>query len=257
MDPCWRSCLTPKLACKDGDMPCYCRAARQTSLLADTITCIRQTCTANRPFNPTALLTPFTEQCRKPIPANKLANINALAAQDGASPDASNSPIIAAQYAGNGAPVKLAAAVTSAEANVISSTYVIGIANNAKGEQETFTFPAVVGASETVYGSPVTTIDGTVTPTNVITMPFPTLPVGYFFPTSRAGVVSIPPLPTTSGLPPNVGVTTLTSAIPVGTPQAGDGAEGGTLLASSEGMRRGAKSSLGLMVVLLVGVMWF
>ncbi|KAL8753357.1 MAG: hypothetical protein Q9199_005109 [Rusavskia elegans] len=258
LDPCWRRYFTPKLACKDGDWPCFCRKARQTSLITDTIACIRQTCTGDRPFDPTALLTPFTENCRKPIPSDVLANANAQAAQGTASLDTSAS---LGKTAGDILALKLAAATTSAKANVITTTY-IGIATNANGEQETFTVPALVGLTGTIYGSPVTKIEGTATPTNVVTLPWPTLPVGYFFSTSRSGVVTKPPTSATPSLGPNVGVTTRTTAIPVGTsgatsPDSGDAGEGGIVLEASEGTRQGAKSSLGLMVVLLVGVMWF
>ncbi|KAL8995443.1 MAG: hypothetical protein Q9169_004814 [Polycauliona sp. 2 TL-2023] len=276
LDPCWRSCFTPKLACKDNDWLCkllqqvpyspsvltasgFCRKARQSSLLADTVTCIRQSCTGNRPFNPTALLTPFTEHCRKPIPPKVLANVNALAAQEEALPDDPNNPPILNEGAGDGTPViKLAAAATSAQANTMTTTY-IGIATDANGQQQTFAVPALVGPSPTIYGSPVTEIEGTATPTSIVTLPWPTLPVGYFFPTSRAGVVSNQPQSATTSLPPNVGVMTQTTSVPVGTPAAtrGDGEEGGTLLESNVGTRRGAKSSLGLMVLLLVGIMWF
>ncbi|KAL8883438.1 MAG: hypothetical protein Q9192_007166 [Flavoplaca navasiana] len=261
LDPCWRSCFTPKLACKDGDWPCYCRKARQTSLLSDTVTCIRQTCTSNRPFNPAALLTPFTEKCRKPISPNVLANVNAVAAQDATSPDDSTPPSGASQVADDANAIKLAAAATSAETDVIKTTY-IGIATNANGEQETFTVPALVGQTGTIYGNPVTRVEGTATPTNVVTLPWPTLPVGYFFSTSGSADVTNPPASATASLIPNIGVTTRTTAIPVGTPEAGnseseDLGQGGTVLEASEGTINSAKSSLGLMVVLLVGITWF
>ncbi|KAI4265982.1 MAG: hypothetical protein L6R38_009034 [Xanthoria sp. 2 TBL-2021] len=258
LDPCWRRCFTPKLACKDGDWPCFCREARQTSLITDTIACILQTCTGDRTFDPTALLTTFTENCRKPIPSDVLANANVQAAQDTASSDTSAS---LSKTAGDIPALNLAATTTSAKANVITTTY-IGIATNANGEQETFTMPALVGLTGTIYGSLVTKIEGTVTPRNVVTLPWPTLPVGYFFSTSRSGVVTKPPTSAIPSLGPNVGVTTRTTTIPVGTsgatsPDSQDDGEGGTVLEASEGTRQGAKSSLGLMVVLLVGVMWF
>lgn len=150
---------------------------------------------------------------------------------------------------------------TSVKANVITTTY-IGIATNAEGQRETFTVPAFVGVAGTIYGSPVTKIDGTASPTNVVTLPWPTLPVGYLISTSRSGIVTKPPASAATTLGPSVGVTTRTMALPVGTAGAisagsGDAREGGTVLEASEGTRQGAKSSLGLMVVLLVGVMWF
>ncbi|KAI4262585.1 MAG: hypothetical protein L6R42_002243 [Xanthoria sp. 1 TBL-2021] len=261
LDSCWRRCFTPKLACKDGDCPCFCRKARQTSLITDTIACIRQTCAGDRPFDPTALLTPFTENCRKPIPSDVLANANAQAAQAAQATASSDTSASLSKNAGDIPALRLAATTTSAKANVITTTY-IGIATNANGEQETFTVPALVGLTGTIYGSPVTKIEGTATPTNVVTLPWPTLPVGYFFSTSRSGVITKPPTSATPSLGPNVGVTTRTTAIPVGTsgatsPDSGDAGEGGTVLEVSEGTRQGAKSSLGLMVVLLVGVMWF
>ncbi|KAL8851495.1 MAG: hypothetical protein Q9221_003595 [Calogaya cf. arnoldii] len=258
LDPCWRRCFTPKLACNDGDWPCFCRKARQSSLLTGTIACIRQTCTGNRPFDPTALLTPFTEKCRKPLPPDILANANAQAIQDTAS---SETP---GHIAGDAPVIRLAAATTSVKANVITTTY-IGIATNANGDQETFTVPALVGLTGTIYGSPVTRIEGTVTPTNVVTLPWPTIPVGYFFSTSGSRIVTKPPASPTTSLKPNIGVTTQTTVVPVGTSGAfnqgtDNTGEGGTVLEASdpnEGTRRGAKSSLGLMVLLLVGVMWF
>ncbi|KAL8835917.1 MAG: hypothetical protein Q9176_006601 [Flavoplaca citrina] len=261
LDPCWRSCFTPKLACKDGDWPCYCRKARQTSLLSDTVTCIRQTCTSNRPFSPAALLTPFTEKCRKPISPNVLANVNAVAAQDATSADESTPPSGASEVADDAPAIRFAAAATSDEANVITTTYV-GIATNANGEQETFTVPALVGPTGTIYGNPVTKVEGTATPNNVVTLPWPTLPVGYFFSTSGSAAVTNPPASPTTSLIPNIGVTTRTTAISVGTPAAGnsgseEAGQGGTVLEANEATTNGAKSSLGLMVVLLVGITWF
>ncbi|CAL8585057.1 hypothetical protein XPA_010636 [Xanthoria parietina] len=255
LDPCWRRCITPKLPCKDGDWPCFCRTARQTSLFADTIACIRQTCTSDRPFDPIALLTPFTENCRKPISSDILSNADALAAQDSTLSDISAS---LSMTAGDIPALQL---TTSVKANVITTTY-IGIATNSDGQRETFTVPALVGVAGTIYGSPVTKIDGTASPTKVVTLPWPTLPVGYLISTSRSGVVTKPPASAATTLGPNVGVTTRTMAVPVGTAGAisagsGDSGEGGTVLEASEGTRQGAKSSLGLMVVLLVGVMWF
>ncbi|KAL8643450.1 MAG: hypothetical protein Q9226_008363, partial [Calogaya cf. arnoldii] len=178
--------------------------------------------------------------------------------QDDASSDTSSN------IPGDAPAIKLAATTTTAKANVITTTY-IGIAINANGDQETFTVPALVGLTGTIYGSPVTKIEGTVTPTKVVTLPWPTLPVGYFFSTSGSGVVIKPPVSPTASLRPNIGVTTQTTVVPVGTPgafnQGTDHAgEGGTVLEASdpnEGTRKAAKSSLGLMVVLLVGIMWF
>ena len=244
----------------------FCRKARQTSLFSETVICIRQTCTDDRPFDPTALLTPFTEKCQKPISPDILANANALAAQNTASSDSSNSSATSDDIAVNSPAIKFAATATSAIANVITTTY-IGLATNADGQQETFTVPALVGPAGTIYGNPVTKVDGTATPTSVVTLPWPTLPVGYFFSRSGSGAVTNSPAKAPTSWGPNIGVTTQTTAIAVRTSEVssqetedseavGPG-EGGTVLEANKSTRQAAKSSLGLMVVLLVAVMWF
>ncbi|KAL8799578.1 MAG: hypothetical protein Q9182_005789 [Xanthomendoza sp. 2 TL-2023] len=262
LDPCWRQCFTRKLPCADRDWPCFCRSARQTDLFPNTISCIRQTCTANQPFNPTALLTPFTENCKKPIDPDVLSNAHALAAQDPASPD--NSTSLVAPVA-NPPPARVAPATTAGGANVITTTY-IGLATNANGQQETFTVPALVGLTGTIYGSPLTKVDGTATPTSIITLPWPTLPVGYFSPQSGSGSGSVTPptaKPTSLSNTFGIGVTTITSAVVAKTsgtsndPERGGSGSGGTVLETSEGTRFRTKSSLGLMIVVLVGVLWF
>ncbi|KAL8860927.1 MAG: hypothetical protein Q9178_002682 [Gyalolechia marmorata] len=273
LDPCWRQCFTHELACKDGDWPCalseakpnqrlliivltgsgFCRKARQTSLFSETIICIRQTCIGNRPFDPTALLAPFTEKCQKPISPDILANANALAAGNTASSDSST---ISDDIAVDSPAIKFAATATSSIANLITTTY-IGLATNADGQQETFTVPALVGPAGTIYGNPVTKVDGTTTPTSVVTLPWPTLPVGYFFSRSGSGAVTNSPAKAPTSLGPNIGVTTRTTAIAVPTSEASsqetkdseavDPGEGGTVLEANEGTRQAAKSSLGLM----------
>ncbi|KAL8681130.1 MAG: hypothetical protein Q9186_002723 [Xanthomendoza sp. 1 TL-2023] len=267
LDPCWRQCFNHELPCADRDWPCFCRSARQTNLFLTTITCIRQTCTANQPFDPTALLTPFTENCKRPIDQDILSNAHALAAQDPTFPDNSTSSIIAPDNILASSPAIRAAAATTAKgrANVITTTY-IGLATNADGLQETYTVPALVGLTGTIYGSPITKVDGTATPTSIITLPWPTLPVGYFFP-SQSGSGAAATLPSTKATSNTfgVGVTTITSAVVAAetsgankqeTTSGGSGS-GGTVLEANDGMRYGAKSSLGLMVVVLVGILWF
>ncbi|KAI4236441.1 MAG: hypothetical protein L6R40_006151 [Gallowayella cf. fulva] len=221
LDPCWRQCITHQLPCADNDWPCFCRTARQTSLFLDTIACIRQTCTANRPFNPTTLLTPFTEKCKKPIAADILANAQALAAQDPTSPLASTSPGSPGDITANAPAFIAAAATTRGRANVITTTY-IGLAANAKGQQETFTVPALLGLTGTIYGSPITKIEGTATPTSIVTLPWPTLPVGYFFSPSGAtpGTDSAGKAVATANIVGG-GVTTMTSVVAAKTSDGG------------------------------------
>ncbi|KAL8732772.1 MAG: hypothetical protein Q9166_002554 [cf. Caloplaca sp. 2 TL-2023] len=263
MDPCWRQCFTHELACKDNDWPCFCHKARRTSLLNDTVICIRRSCTGDRSFNPTALLTPFTETCRIPIPPDNLANANLLATQGTTSTSNSTSSGTPNDIAANAPGSRVATATArAAKANVITTTY-IGIATNVNGQQEIFTVPALVGLTGTIYGSPVTQVQGTATPTSVITLPWPTLSVGYFFTNSASGAVTIlSGKAAGTSLGPNVGVTTRTSVVAAATSRAssqqtGDSGEGGTAFEANEGTKIGAESSLGLMVVLLVGVMWF
>ncbi|KAL8782264.1 MAG: hypothetical protein Q9213_005538 [Squamulea squamosa] len=261
LDPCWRPCFTHELACKDGDWPCFCRKARRTDIFSRTITCIRETCTGNRPFNPTALLTPFTEDCQKPIPPDVLANANALAAQNTTSSEDLNSSGSLKDITANTATFRSAATSLSAKADVATTTF-IGLAINANSQQETFIVPALVESTKTIYGSPVTGVKEKATPTSTITLPWPTLPVGYFFPQSGSGAVTNPTVEAATSLGPNIGVTTRTSVVVVettgaSTQEPGDAEGGGTVLEANQGSKQGRKSSLGLMVVLLIGVIWF
>ncbi|KAL8685192.1 MAG: hypothetical protein Q9224_005919, partial [Gallowayella concinna] len=224
----------------------FCRNARQTNLFLTTITCIRQTCTANQPFNPTALLTPFTENCKRPIDPDILSNAHALAAQDPTFPDNSTSPNTPDNILASSPAIRAAAATTAkGRANVITTTY-IGLATNADGQQETYTVPALVGLTGTIYGSPITKVDGTATPTSIITLPWPTLPVEYFFPSqSGSGAAATRPSTKATSNTLGVGVTTITSSVvPAETSGAsrqettsGGSGPGGTVLEANNGMR--------------------
>ncbi|KAL9596301.1 MAG: hypothetical protein Q9219_005896 [cf. Caloplaca sp. 3 TL-2023] len=242
--PCWRDCFTS-----------FCRQARTTSLLPDTITCIRQSCTAGRPFSSITLLTPFEEHCNDPIPPNIITKANALASEKSASSGRAASSIL-----DNGAQ-------DSAPATPSMTTTFIGIATNADGQQETYTVPAIVGATGTVWGKPVS--DDFTTPASTITLPWPTLPVGYFSTASSATVSRATSAPGEQGSESLSGTRAATSTTAVeaessgtagSTPSnspSGDSGGGGTILEASEGTKHGAGSLLGLMVVLTVGVMWF
>ncbi|KAI4123665.1 MAG: hypothetical protein LQ338_005155 [Usnochroma carphineum] len=242
----------------------FCRAARTTSLLSDSVSCIRQNCTAGRPFLSTALLTPVEEKCKEPISPNILANANRLAAQDPAfSIDVA--PSLASLAAKNGAKDGLAIRVIAttnkpSSFHDVTTTY-IGIATDANGQQETFTVPALLVATGTVYGKPVTKVQGPESPTSTVTLPWPTLPVGYFSlsqstPSRTTSLVQAPGLSTTA---------TTTSAAAAGpsstnsqkSQKTGKTSDEGTILDTSDGPKHGAGSSLGLMVVLMVGVVWF
>ncbi|KAL8947679.1 MAG: hypothetical protein Q9222_006063 [Ikaeria aurantiellina] len=252
----------------------FCRAGRYTPFFANTISCIRQTCNANQPFDPVTLLTPWLENCKKPVYPDIIASASALARQDSGSDNSLSSPSTTTQpsptvvKAGGVRPANNIAATGSAassthRANVITTTY-LGIATNANGQQETFTVPALVGFTETVFGNPVTTVTGTATPTSIITLPWPTLPVGYFSAKHSLGGAARSSLGGTKTQQAS-GSTSVIIAVAFGTSgtsgaaQTGAaGGNGGTVLDSgSEQRPRGAKSLLGLMVVLLVGVVWF
>ncbi|KAL8767872.1 MAG: hypothetical protein Q9209_005764 [Squamulea sp. 1 TL-2023] len=229
-------------------------------MFSRTTTCIRQTCTGNRPFNPTPLI-PFTENCQKPISPEVLAYANALAAQNTTSSSDWSSSGSSEDVTLNAPTCRLAATSLSAEAKVATSTYV-GLAINADSQQETFTVPALVESMETIYGSPITKVEGKATPTSTISLPWPTLPIGYFFSQSGSGAVTNPSTEAATSLGPNASVTRQTSAVAVGTSGAStqepaDAEGGGTVLEANQGSKQGGKSSLGLMVVLLIGVIWF
>ncbi|KAL8702556.1 MAG: hypothetical protein Q9201_004273 [Fulgogasparrea decipioides] len=246
----------------------FCRTARTTPFLADSVTCILQNCTAGQPFSSTALLTPFQQGCKKPIPPAIIANVNALAAQDPGSTAISSAPAAASTARETGAdndPSFRDAIPTSVpkHTNAVTTTY-IGIATNANGQQETFTVPALIGLTGTIYGNPVTKAQGSVTPTSVVTLPWPTLPVSWFSsghgtaagasPVARAsGSQSRNPVATDAA----TATSSSTGTSSAGTKQTSTSEEGGTILDTSDGRQHGAGSSLGLVVVLLVGVMWF
>ncbi|KAL8708989.1 MAG: hypothetical protein Q9220_006198 [cf. Caloplaca sp. 1 TL-2023] len=267
--------------------PGFCRTGRNTPFFANTIACIRQTCTANQPFDPVTLLTPWQEHCRNPVYATIIANANALATQDSVSnsslsdssytaaaqPNPSPSIVTAGddddRPAANNIVATAAASTTHAHANVITTTF-LGIATDANGQLETLTVPALVGFTETIFGNPVTRVTGTVTPTSIITLPWPTLPVGYFSAKSSAarssssrseqattGAAVTASAATVSGTASTTGASTSQAQQTAGA--AASGRDGGTVLdsGSSEQRQPGAKSLLGLMVVLLVSVAWF
>ncbi|KAL8727428.1 MAG: hypothetical protein Q9181_005715 [Wetmoreana brouardii] len=260
LDPCWRQCVTHKLPCADGHWPCFCRTARTTPFLADSVTCIRQNCTADEPFSPTELLTPFQETCKKPIPSAVIAHANALAAQDPASTPISTAIAVALTAEETGVDNNPASGVAKQkhtsvprDTNDVTTTY-IGIATNANGQQETFTVPALVGVTGTIYGSPVTKAQGSVTATSVVTLPWPTLPVSWFStvhaPASGASSVARAS-GSQSGSPVATDAATATTSS-TGTSSAGSrqtsrSEEGGTVLDTSSGRQHRAGSSLGLM----------
>ena len=116
-----------------------------------------------------------------------------------------------------------------------------------------------------MFGQPVLEgqVVATPTPTSVVTLPWPTLPVGWFSEQHTVSVAtggaSAPAVPT--GSPATVeesrdeGIQ-ISGAGSQETGQGGDGG-GGTVLDTNDGTQNGAGSSFGLMVVLLVGVLWF
>ncbi|KAL8829023.1 MAG: hypothetical protein Q9170_006351 [Blastenia crenularia] len=228
--------------------------------------CIRQTCTAGQPFSPVALLTLFEENCKNPLPPTILSNASALAVQDSVSSQ-SPAPSTTADSVNETPAVKAAAASTIplAHPSAITTTF-LGIATDANGQQETFTVPALVGITGTIWGKPVTGEPGAASPTSTVTLPWPTLPVGYFSMTHSSGTLS----PSASGQQNSMGgnqkpaIQSSPTAVEGSTGTRGQkgsatgvGNDGGTVLEASEGTIHRAESSLGLMVVLMVGVMWF
>ncbi|KAI4115613.1 MAG: hypothetical protein LQ345_003829 [Seirophora villosa] len=228
----------------------FCKAARTSSMLSDSVTCIREKCTAGHPFSPAALLDPFHEQCKLPISSNILNDIEGLAAQRLApSPE----PVSPTNEAPSSGIVVTSSLPSTAEE--VTTTY-IGIATNADAQRETFTVPALLVATGTVYGKPVTEAEGAL-PSSTITLPWPTLPVGYFSLSQSAPLtIATVPVPSPATTPTMESAATATASSQ-GSPQAGGGDGGGTILDTNAGPKQGAASSLGLMVVLVVGVLWF
>ncbi|KAL8653403.1 MAG: hypothetical protein Q9210_002121 [Variospora velana] len=225
-------------------------------MLSDSVTCIREKCTTGDPFSPAPLLDLFKENCQVPISPNILDKVKGFAAQRLApSPDPVSSTS-AQSNAGEASTLEIV--VTSSvtpTAEKVTTTY-IGIATNAEGQQETFTVPALLVAMGTVYGRPVTEVQGPL-PTSTITLPWPTLPVGYFSPSQPAPAITAPvqaPGPVTTSTTGSAAAPTPSSR---GSPQGGGIEDGGTILDTNDGPKHGAASSLGLMVVLVVGVLWF
>ncbi|KAL9011276.1 MAG: hypothetical protein Q9173_003867 [Seirophora scorigena] len=234
----------------------FCEAARTSSMLSDSVTCIHEKCTAGDPFSPAALLDPFHEQCKIPISSNILNNVEGLAAQRRApSPEPvsrTNAQSGAGEAPSSGIVVTSSLSSTAEE---VTTTY-IGIATNADAQRETFTVPALLVATGTVYGKPVTEAQGAL-PSSTITLPWPTLPVGYFSLSQSAPLTIAPvpvPGPTTT---PTMESAATATASGQGSPQTGGGDGGGTILDTNAGPKHGAASSLGLMIVLVVGVLWF
>ncbi|KAL8974547.1 MAG: hypothetical protein Q9197_001225 [Variospora fuerteventurae] len=232
----------------------FCRAARSSSMLSDSVTCISEKCTAGGPFSPAPLLDLFKEDCQVPISPNILNKVKRLAAQRLApSPDPVSSTSV--QSNAGEASTSEAAVKSSVTPKEVTTTY-IGIATNAEGQQETFTVPALLVATGTVYGRPVTEVQGP-PPTSTIALPWPTLPVGYFSlsqpaPGTTAPVQALGPVTT-----PSTGSAAARTSSGQRSPQGGDIEDGGTILDTNDGPKHGAASSLRLTVVLVVGVLWF
>ncbi|KAL8902417.1 MAG: hypothetical protein Q9207_004738 [Kuettlingeria erythrocarpa] len=246
LDPCWRQCVTHLLPCPDGRWKCFCRQARETALLTDSVACIREQCTSGRPFSPITLLTPFEEKCM--FSDDDLADARGLAAQKSAP---SNSPDddLAVRV-----PTTSTSPSSAPDAAMTTTTY-IGIATNVDGKEETYTVPALLVATGTIFGKPITGVQGNATPTSTVTLPWPTLPVGWFSlsqssETTRASSVVQAPTATTAAAAASAPTST-------GGPKDEKASTGGTILDTSEGRKHGAASSLGLMVVLIVGILWF
>ncbi|KAI4210799.1 MAG: hypothetical protein LQ351_006381 [Letrouitia transgressa] len=272
---CWRDCVTQILPCKDRDWRCespthshyraseanlptlagFCRQARDTPLLSSAISCIHSDCDLNPFFDPSPLLGPFINRCPR-VAANEslLASLTELA---------------------HGSPTSSAAAAAAAvsdnegaEGKLTTTTTFLGIATAEGGILQSFTVPALVGPTGTVFGAPVT--EGT-NPTSTVTLPWPTLPPNYFL--TRAGneggggaasvsvtreIVVAAPVPASGKTS-----TVISSAGAASAPQEtgrGDMTTQGTILDSeNKGVRaQGQRGSLlGLMVGVMVGVVWF
>ena len=163
--------------------------------------------------------------------------------------------------------VAVTSASSSAPANAITTTFV-GIATDADGQQVTLTVPALIGATSTIWGKPVADGQNAIPPSSTITLPWPTLPVGYFSSTHTSGnptngVLSRQSVDSRTRNPAatatGADATQTSTASGQRGQQAGNSSndDGGTVLEVSEGTNHGAGSSLGLMVVLAVGVLWF
>ncbi|KAL8955258.1 MAG: hypothetical protein Q9183_006722, partial [Haloplaca sp. 2 TL-2023] len=86
------------------------------------------------------------------------------------------------------------------EEEVVTTTTYIGIATNVEGQAETFTVPALVEGTGTVFGKPVMG-EATPVPTSVVMLPWPNLPVGWFSSSQYTesgvtGAISAPVVPT-------------------------------------------------------------
>ncbi|KAL8690209.1 MAG: hypothetical protein Q9218_004291 [Villophora microphyllina] len=261
LDPCWRQCVTHQLPCADADWPCFCRTARTTPLLANSVTCIRQTCTAGRPFDPITLLTPFREHCKKPIAPTTYANAEALAAQDRAPSPANTSNVISTNRASDagGSQAFRVEAPTSIpkNASVVATTYIGGAANS-NDQQETHTVPELAGTTGTLYGSPASNVQGTVTSANFVTLP------AVSFSAQRSAATSGISSARISGsqggssvVAESASPTTAPGTSNTSSQSTGGAGDDGTILSSNDGIQYSAASSLGLMVVLLVAVIWF
>ncbi|KAI4244202.1 MAG: hypothetical protein LQ352_006893 [Teloschistes flavicans] len=213
------------------------------------------TCTAGRPFDPITLLTPFQENCKKPLAPSIYANANALAAQDPAiSP--TTAPHLSSTTRGGNTDDTQPSSVPAAPppASIMTTTY-IGIATHPNGAQETYTVPALVGPTRTIFGSPVTKAPGTAKPTSTVTLP-------WSIPAPASSTKHSTTLATSSARAPSLTSSSSSPTTASGTSKTGTGASGndGTVLDAdnSSVLQHSAGSSLlGLMIVVLVAVIWF
>ncbi|KAI4285340.1 MAG: hypothetical protein L6R35_004680, partial [Caloplaca aegaea] len=124
------------------------------------------------------------------------------------------------------------------------------------GQQETFTVPALLVATGTVYGRPVTEVQGP-PPKSTIALPWPTLPVGYFSLSQPPPGTTVPVQALGLVTTPSTGSAAAPTSSGQGSRRGGDIEDGGTILDTNDGPKHGAASSLGLMVILVGGVLWF
>ncbi|KAI4162014.1 MAG: hypothetical protein LQ342_004326 [Letrouitia transgressa] len=175
----------------------------------------------------------------------------------------------------HGAPTSSAAAVAAAAVSgnggaegKLTTTTFLGIATVEGGVLQSFTVPAVVGPTGTVFGVPV---NKGPEPTNTVTLSWPTLRPDYFL--TRAGnnggggvasASATKEIVVTSSVPAGGKTSTvISSAGAAGAPKETGGTDmttQGTILDSeNKGARaQGQRGSLlGLMVGVMVGVVWF
>lgn len=228
----------------------FCREARTTSLLSDSVACIRQQCTAGQPFSPITLMTPFEEKCELPIDDFVVAK--RLAAQNSAASSSADDDLAVR------VPATLTSPSSALDTASTTTTY-IGIATNVDGREETFTVPALLVATGTVYGKPITGVRGSATPTSTVTLPWPTLPVGWFSSSQSTTIMAPSSLVQAPRSTTTATISSTSTAMPTSSSSQGnrESNDGGTILDTSNGRKHGAASSFGLMVVLVVGILWF